>query len=69
MSNYVVYIAPDCHECESVSTFLLEKKVDVPIIKLEDSKEWLDKGLFVFPVLVNGEEVIAYGWDIVEYLI
>ena len=67
MKEYTIYLAPDCHECEELQTFIKKSQIEVSTILLS-KEEWTEKGLFIFPSLMKKGEIIAYGTDIIKFL-
>ena len=67
MKDHVIYLAPDCHECEELTAFIKDNNLEVST-QLLSKEEWIEKGVFIFPSLVKNNEVIAYGGDIIKFL-
>lgn len=67
MDNYTIYFAPDCHECDEVQQYIIDNSIEINTFILAKEK-WVEKGVFVFPSLLKGDEIIAYGSDIIHFL-
>jgi len=68
MKDYILFFAPDCHECEELKAYIEQNQITINTTLLSKD-EWTEKGIFVFPALIKNEEVIAYGTDIIQFLI
>lgn len=66
--NLLIYFAPDCHECEFIQNYLRQHNIDIKteFLSLDDR---IEKGIFIFPALLENEMIIAYGEDIINYLV
>jgi len=67
MKNPIIYLAPDCHECEELIVYINKNEIEINT-QLLTKEEWTEKGIFIFPSLVKNNEVIAYGSDIIKFL-
>ncbi|MBL4652061.1 MAG: hypothetical protein JKY53_04225 [Flavobacteriales bacterium] len=67
-ANAIIYIAPNCHECDKVLEFVKEKNIQVQIRNLETQKDRIEQQILIYPALCNNDKVIAYGTDILRYL-
>ena len=69
MRDLVLVVSADCHLCDKARTLLARLGLPFREVDLEDDEagELARRGVPVvlFPVLVDGEQVIAYG-DITE---
>ncbi|MBL4623826.1 MAG: hypothetical protein JKY42_01600 [Flavobacteriales bacterium] len=68
-AGLILYVAPDCNECEEVIDYVNRNNFQLEIVNLETRKERLEKGIFIYPALCNNTNVLAYGTDILKYLI
>jgi len=66
--EYKIYFAPDCHECELIQDYLNAHNISIQTDTL-DKESRVEKGVFIFPALLKNDEVIAYGEDIIDYLV
>lgn len=66
--DYKIYFAPDCHECETVQLYIDEHNISIET-EILDKDSRGNKGVFIFPALLKGDEIIAYGKDIIKYLV
>lgn len=69
--NYTVYINNNCTGCERVIDFLKKQHIPCEIINIEkdNNKRPLKNGFMVYPALYSGENLVAYGDDIIQKLI
>ena len=67
MKDYIIYLAPDCHECEELKDYIQQNNITIES-QLLTKEQWTEKGIFVFPTLVDKNEIIAYGSDIIKFL-
>jgi glutaredoxin len=63
----VIYVANKCHQCGMVKSFVNKSGVETSIHNVDLSTSIPPKEVFVYPVLFLGEELIAYGEDIIDY--
>ena len=67
MKDYLIYLAPDCHECLEIQSYIKDNNIKVST-ELLSKEEWTTKGVFAFPALFSNNEIIAYGSDIIKFL-
>ena len=63
----VIYVAERCHQCGMVKDFVDESGVSTDIHNVDTSDAKPPKDVFVYPAMFLGEELIAYGEDIIDY--
>jgi glutaredoxin len=63
----VIYVANRCHQCEMVKEFAIKSGVTTDIHNVDMTVATPPKDVFVYPALFIGEELIAYGEDIIDY--
>lgn len=63
----VVYVANKCHQCGLVKDFVKTCGVETDIYNVDESSAVPPKDVFVYPVLFLGNDLIAYGEDIISY--
>lgn len=65
--SYTVYIGDDCHECDEVVEYIKANQPDIPIYNLDHDDKVPPQKIYVRPTLFKGNDVIAYGGDIIRY--
>ncbi len=65
--SYTLYIAENCHQCQEVTDFLKEEKVELEKINIDKGGELPHIQLFAFPALFHEKILLCYGTDIIKY--
>lgn len=63
----VIYIANRCHQCGMVKDFVKKSGVSTDIHNVDLTTFTPPKEVFVYPALFLGNDLIAYGEDIIDY--
>ncbi|MDR9399557.1 MAG: glutaredoxin domain-containing protein [Salibacter sp.] len=67
--QYQLFVGKDCHDCQKVIDYIEENNLNVEIIDLdEDNATQPPVDIFVRPALFVGNELKAYGVDIIAFI-
>jgi len=67
--QYTLYIGKGCHQCQDGVEFMKANKMSFKKLHIQKDKVEPPIDLFVFPALFEGERLLCYGTDIVDYLV
>ncbi len=66
--KYTLYVGEDCHDCDHVEK-ALRKRQDIEVINVDtDQKDQPPSPIFIRPALFEGQDLKAYGVDILDIL-
>lgn len=65
--SFTLYIANYCPGCVKVKDFITANNVTCKIINLDETPVETPIPIMIFPALVKGNKLIAYGSDITPY--
>ena len=67
-NEYCIYIRTNCRSCQRIAQFIKEKRINIRLINIDNQDEKLPARLMIFPALLLGNKIIAYGDDIIDRL-
>lgn len=66
--DYRIYIGEGCHDCDKVLAWVKSKNIEVTIIDADQPGDHKPHfAVFARPALFRGDDLLAYGSDIVDY--
>ncbi|MBL4624568.1 MAG: hypothetical protein JKY42_05455 [Flavobacteriales bacterium] len=65
--SYTLYIANYCPSCTRVKEFISAHEIDCEVINLDESEVETPMPIMIFPALIQGDKLLAYGCDIKPY--
>lgn len=69
MESFTLYIAEDCHDCERVTDHLAAHNFSLKTFNYDTDQRMDDwPQLYAFPALCEGDRILAYGIDIIDYI-
>jgi len=65
--EYILYYRELCHDCEKVRSYMENEKLDFDYLDCEKKELEPPIPIFATPALFKGDELLAYGTDVIEY--
>lgn len=65
--SYTTYIGNDCHECDEVVDFIKNNNIETRIVNIDQEDETPPQKIYIRPALFKGNDIVAYGSDIIRY--
>lgn len=66
--KFRLYISNDCPACDRVMEFVTQNNIDHELINISDPGKNPVEGVMIYPALLNGDKLLAYGDDIIRCL-
>lgn len=67
--SFTLYVAEDCHDCAEVVECYKSLGLDFPVLNVDLDKTVVPPvSLYAFPALFKGDDLVAYGINIMDYL-
>jgi len=66
--TYQLYIGTDCHQCQEVMDYIKTQDINCEFINIDQSDSKPPLKIFAFPALFSGNQLLAYGTDIIDQL-
>jgi glutaredoxin len=68
-NEYRIYIRNNCLSCNRIAHFIKEKNINIRLINIDLATDYqLPVNVMIFPALLLGNNIIAYGDDIIQKL-
>ena len=67
--NYTLYTGNHCASCVKVATYLEKNDITFDEVNIDTDDYELPFTLMVIPALIENNELLAYGPDIIEYFL
>jgi len=65
--HYVLYTSNDCAQCWNVQDYIKRKQIECLFINVDDEGDSPPEPAFIYPVLFDKNQLVAYGLDIIEH--
>ena len=68
INNYTLYVGNTCSCCDKVEDYIKQYNLDIKVVNIDNEDCHLPFQLIIVPALLNGDELVAYGPDILKHL-
>lgn len=68
MENYALFVDNNCSSCKNIQRFIIEHKISVNTININEENYNLPFVITITPALVKDNKLLAYGSDITNFL-
>lgn len=68
MSDYILFIVSYCPSCNQVEKLIATNRLRCKIVNVDEEQEKLPFPIMIYPALIKGDKLMAYGNDIGSYL-
>jgi len=67
-NDWEVYVSSECTGCQEVLAYINLHNIPIEVVNIDQPKKEPSVELMIFPALMSGGRLMAYGEDIIEML-